>query len=334
MSKKIRALGLFSGGLDSMLAATVLRAQGIDVTAIFFVTPFFGPDRARESASHLQLPLILEDFTDKYFPLIYAPPHGFGRYHNPCIDCHTLMLREAAARLGSEGFDFLFTGEVLGQRPMSQNRGSLNLIARESGVPELLLRPLSAKLLSPTRPELLGWVDRERLLDLSGRGRKRQIALAAAAGITNYPAPAGGCLLTDPGYAGRLQEVLRHQPEVTRRDLELLKWGRHFRLPGGAKAVVGRTQRDNEAMEGLIAPGDQVLKVVGYPGPLVLVIGQAPDSDVQLAAGLAGAYSDAPPETALAVEVQAGAEIGLIKLTTAPKARFKEWLVGGETGRG
>ncbi len=333
MEKRRRGLGLFSGGLDSMLAATVLRAQGLEVTGIFFVTPFFGPEKARQSAAHLQLPLIVRDFTDKFLPLIYAPPHGFGRGHNPCIDCHLLMLREAAAMLEPEGFDFLFTGEVLGQRPMSQHRNSLNLIARDSGVPELLLRPLSAKLLAPTRPELLGWVDREKLLDLNGRSRKAQIALAAAYGITSYPAPAGGCLLTDPGYAARLKEILRHQGEVSRRDLELLKWGRHFRLPGGAKAVVGRTQRDNEALEGLITPGDRLLKVRCHPGPLVLVPGGAAAADLEVAAGLAGAYSDAPPETPVAVEVQGDGGTALIHLTTAPKTQFKEWLVGGGKGK-
>ncbi|MFZ5452205.1 MAG: tRNA 4-thiouridine(8) synthase ThiI [Thermodesulfobacteriota bacterium] len=327
MSKLKRGLGLFSGGLDSMLAAAVLRAQGLEVTGIFFTTPFFGPDRARQSAAHLQLPLIVADITDKFFPLIYDPPRGFGKGHNPCIDCHLLMLREAAALMETEGFDFLFTGEVLGQRPMSQNRGSLNLIARESGVAELLLRPLSAKLLTPTQPELLGWVDREKLLDLSGRGRKRQMALAVASGITNYPAPAGGCLLTDPGYAARLKETLRHQGEVSRRDLELLKWGRHFRLPRGSKAVVGRTQRDNEALEGLIEAGDLVLKVVGYPGPLVLVIGHPSTGDLQEAAGLAAAYSDAAIETQVAVAVQGGPEPSRFHLTAPPKARFKEWLV-------
>jgi tRNA U34 2-thiouridine synthase MnmA/TrmU len=327
MSKRIRALGLLSGGLDSMLAAAVLRAQGLDVTGIFFITPFFGPGRAKAAAAHLQLPLIEADLTEKFFPLIYAPPHGFGRGHNPCIDCHLLMLREAATRIGPEGFDFLFTGEVLGQRPMSQNRGSLNLIARESGVPELLLRPLSARLLPSTRPEILGWVDREKLLDLSGRGRKRQMALAAEYGITDYAAPAGGCLLTDPNYAARLKETLRHQPQVSRRDLELLKWGRHFRLPGGAKAVVGRTQRDNEAMEGLIESGDGVLKVGGIPGPLVLIIGNAAGNDLQEAAGLAAAYSDARAGTQVTVTVQAGKETSLIHLATPAKTRFKEWLV-------
>jgi tRNA U34 2-thiouridine synthase MnmA/TrmU len=330
MAKFIRALGLFSGGLDSILAATVLRRQGLDVTGIFFVTPFFTADLARQSAAHINLPLIVEDFTDNFFPLIYAPPHGFGRGHNPCIDCHLLMLRSAAVRLGEGGFDFLFSGEVLGQRPMSQNRGSLNLIARESGVKELLLRPLSARLLSPTQPELSGWVGREKLLDLSGRGRKRQMDLAAAYGITDYPAPAGGCLLTDPGYAGRLKETLRHQPEVTRRDLELLKWGRHFRLPGGAKAVVGRTQRDNEALQGLIVPGDRALKTAGYPGPLVLVLGPAPESDLREAAGLAAAYSDAATGTDLAVTVQDERETGLINLTAPPKNQFAAWLVGAE----
>jgi hypothetical protein len=173
-------------------------------------------------------------------------------------------------------------------------------------------------------------VDREKLLDLSGRGRKRQMDLAAAYGITDYPAPAGGCLLTDPGYAGRLKETLRHQPEVTRRDLELLKWGRHFRLPGGAKAVVGRTQRDNEALQGLIVPGDRALKTAGYPGPLVLVLGPAPESDLREAAGLAAAYSDAATGTDLAVTVQDERETGLINLTAPPKNQFAAWLVGAE----
>ncbi len=272
MTEKIRALGLFSGGLDSMLAAALLKAQGLEVTLITFVTPFFGADRARESAAHLGLPLIEMDLTERFWPLIFAPPHGFGQGHNPCIDCHLLMVREAGLLMAAQGFHFIFSGEVLGQRPMSQNRGSLNLIGNKSGLGDLLLRPLSAKLLKTTRPEQLGWVDRERLLNLSGRGRKRQMALAEEYGITRYPAPAGGCLLTDPGYAARLKELLDHQGgSVTRRDLDLLKWGRHFRLPGGVKAVVGRTQKENEALLALRGSGDTVLKVEDYPSPLVLV---------------------------------------------------------------
>jgi tRNA-specific 2-thiouridylase len=327
MAKVIRALGLLSGGLDSMLAAAVLRDQGIEVSLVCFVTPFFGAARARASAAHLGLPLMEVDLTAKFLPLIYAPPHGWGRGHNPCIDCHILMLREAGALMTAAGFDFLFTGEVLGQRPMSQNRGSLNLIARESGFADLLLRPLSAKLLKTTKPEELGWVDRERLLNLSGRGRKRQMALAPEYGITRYPAPAGGCLLTDPGYAARLKELLRHVQAASRPDLELLKWGRHFRLPGGAKAIVGRTQRENEAILTLASPGNFRLKVDKYPGPVVLVEGTEPGEDLEEAAGLAAAYSDAPPGTPVTVTATNGGPERVFPLITPGKDRFRAWLV-------
>jgi len=329
MKKTIRALGLFSGGLDSMLAAAVLRAQGLEVTLICWVTPFYGAERARASAAHLGLPLRELDLTEKFLPLIYDPPHGWGKGHNPCIDCHILMLREAGALLEAEGFDLLFTGEVLGQRPMSQNRGSLNLIAKESGFADVLLRPLSAKFLKTTRPELEGWVDREKLPNLSGRGRKRQIALAEEFGITRYPAPAGGCLLTDPGYAARLKELLRHLKEIPapRRELELLKYGRHFRLPGGAKAVVGRTQRENEMLAGLKAPGDILVKVEKIPGPLVLFCGAEAGEDLELAAGLAAAYSDAPPGAPVRVNAADNGQERVFQITTNGKEHFKAWLV-------
>jgi tRNA U34 2-thiouridine synthase MnmA/TrmU len=327
MPRKIKALGLLSGGLDSMLAGAVLRAQGIEVTFICFVTPFYGPAKAREAAAQLGLPLKEVDLTEKFEPLLYEPPHGFGKGHNPCIDCHALMIREAGAMMTAEGFDFVFTGEVLGQRPMSQNRGSLNVVARESGLEELLLRPLSAKLLKTTRPELEGWVDRERLLNLSGRGRTRQIALAAEYGITRYPAPAGGCLLTDPHYAQRIKELLRHQERPSRRDLEILKWGRHLRLPGGAKAVVGRTQRDNEAILGLKLPEDHCLRVEDYPGPIVLVIGGMADADRQEASGLAAAYSDAATGVQVQVRVEGGDDDQVLNFETPSKERFKSLLI-------
>jgi tRNA U34 2-thiouridine synthase MnmA/TrmU len=236
------------------------------------------------------------------------------------------MLREAGALMAA-GFDFLFTGEVLGQRPMSQNRGSLTLIARESGFADLLLRPLSAKSLKTTQPEVRGWVDRERLLNLSGRGRKRQMALAQEYGITRYPAPAGGCLLTDPGYAARLKELLRHVQEASRQDLELLKYGRHFRLPGKAKAVVGRTERENDAIETLRSPGDFLLQVDQYPGPLVLVGGAVSGEDMEVAAGLAAAYSDAPQGAPVTVTAAPGGPDRVFYLTTPTKDRFKPWLV-------
>ncbi|OGP71655.1 MAG: tRNA 4-thiouridine(8) synthase ThiI [Deltaproteobacteria bacterium RBG_13_58_19] len=327
MVKKIRGLGLLSGGLDSMLASLVLMSQGIEVVGVCFTSPFFGAAKAREAAAQLNIALREIDLSDKYLPLLYHPPHGWGRGHNPCIDCHILMLREAGALMLAEGFDFLFTGEVLGQRPMSQNRGSLNLVARESGFPELVLRPLSAKLLKPTQPELLGWVDRERLLDLSGRGRKRQMALAREYGISSYPAPAGGCLLTDPGYALRLKELLKHRETVSPRELELLKWGRHFRLPGGAKAIVGRTHRENEALMSLTAPEDLVLDLQNYPGPKVLLPGGASSEEIEEAAGLAAAYGDAPTGAEVAVVVQGDNHSRLVHLTTPTKDQFRHWLI-------
>jgi len=326
MIDKKCGLGLFSGGLDSMLAVAVLREQGIEVTGVVFVTPFFGSGRARESAAHLGIPLLEQDLTEAYYPLLTNPPHGFGSRHNPCIDCHILMLRQAGALMEARNLDFLFTGEVLGQRPMSQRRDTLTLVARQSGYEDLILRPLSARLLPPTRPELLGWVDRDKLLDLRGRGRKRQMELAARFGITAYPAPAGGCLLTDPGYAARLKELLSHCGRPARRDLELLKWGRHFRLPGGAKAVVGRTQMENEALGRLLAPGDLVLRVQGVPGPLVLVPNGAVEA-AQDAALLAAAYSDAPEGREVTIIVRREGKILYLKTVAAPKDRFTAWLL-------
>ena len=327
MNRTIRALGLFSGGLDSMLAAMVLRDQGLEVAGVTFITPFYGAERARVSAAHLALPLHEVDFTEKFLPLIYTPPRGFGRHHNPCLDCHILMLREAGAMMDKLGFDFLFTGEVLGQRPMSQHKGALALVARESGYGELIVRPLSARLLQSTKPELLGWVDRGRLLDISGRGRKRQMALAEKFGITRYPAPAGGCLLTDPGYSTRLKELLSQTEAASRQELELLKWGRHFRLPGGAKVIVGRTHKENEAIAALTAPGDLVCKVKNVPGPTVLVPGGGEESDMEIAAALAATYSDASEGDPVTVIAQENGELRTIQLTTPPKERFKAWLI-------
>jgi tRNA-uridine 2-sulfurtransferase len=210
---------------------------------------------------------------------------------------------------------------------MSQHRGALTLVARESGFADLIVRPLSARLLPPTKPELSGWVDREKLLDLSGRGRKRQMALAAHYGITEYPAPAGGCLLTDPGFSARLKELLRHTEQVSRRDLELLKWGRHFRLPGGKKAIVGRTQKENEAIAALTAPGDLICRVQNVPGPTVIMAGGAGEAEGETAAALAAAYSDVPEGAAVAVNCSQDGEPRVFHPVTPPKERFKDWLI-------
>jgi hypothetical protein len=239
------------------------------------------------------------------------------------------MLREAGKIMEVEGDDFLFTGEVVGQRPFSQNKGSLNYIARESGYGEVLLRPLSAKLLKTTQPEREGRVDRERLLNISGRGRKRQMELAEQFGITSYPAPAGGCLLTNPGFAARLRDLVQHRPqaELTRRDLDLLHWGRHFRINPAMKVIVGRDQRDNEALERLVRPEDVILKAELYPGPLV-IIPQAPaEADLTLAAALCASYSDAPPGEMAAGLVEGRADEKIRMSRREPREIFQEFLL-------
>ena len=223
--------------------------------------------------------------------------------------------------------DFIFTGEVLGQRPFSQTKPSLRSVEKESGYPDRILRPLSALRLKETLPEREGLVDRTRLLDISGRSRKRQMTLAERYELYNYPAPAGGCLLTDPRYAARLQELLRHVREASRQDLELLKWGRHFRLPGGGKAVVGRNQRDNEAIQALRAAGNILLQVDQYPGPLVLGCRAESDEDLAAAADLAAAYSDAPSGMPVTVTAFKGGPDRIFHLTTPGKDRFKPWLI-------
>ncbi|MDD3581125.1 MAG: tRNA 4-thiouridine(8) synthase ThiI [Desulfobacca sp.] len=325
--KHIKALGLFSGGLDSMLAVALLRGQGIAVTGLVWTTPFFGAERALEAAAELDLPLLVEDLTDQFLPLLRQPAHGFGRTLNPCIDCHILMLREAGRIMSAAGYDFMFTGEVLGQRPFSQHKGALNLIARESGYPELLLRPLSARLLKPTRPELAGWVNRDRLLKLSGRSRKPQIALAAQYGISRYPAPAGGCLLTNEGFANRLQDLLQHQTEISRRDLELLKWGRHFRLNAQTKLIVGRAQRDNEALAALSQATDLRLRVRNFPGPLALVPDANHQTPVLQAASLCVSYSDAPEDTSIPVLVEGPSAREVVMTRRQPKQVFQPLLI-------
>lgn len=320
---------MFSGGLDSMLAALVLRQQGIEVTGLVWVTPFFTAARAQASAAAIALPIVVEDLTDRYLHLLYNPPRGFGKWMNPCVDCHLLMLQEAGKIMTAQGYDFLFTGEVVGQRPFSQNKGALNLITRESGYGDVLLRPLSARLLKITKPEREGLVDRERLLNISGRGRKRQLELAAQFGITDYPAPAGGCLLTNPGYAARLRDLVAHLPqsELTRTDLELLKLGRQFRLGPNLKIHVGRDQRDNEAMEKLARPGDLLLKTIGYPGPLVLLPRAPAAVDLTLPAALCASYSDAPLGATVTVQVEGGPQPQRIVSQRQAREVFQELLL-------
>ncbi len=289
-------VGLFSGGLDSILAVCVLNAQNIRIEAVAFVTPFFGPENAQQAAKFLPISLHIVDITEVHLQMLAKPRHGYGRGMNPCIDCHALMFREAGNLMRQWGADFLFSGEVLGERPMSQNKQSLKIVARDSGFEEYIIRPLSARLLPITKPEREGLVDRERLLDIQGRSRKRQMELAQYYGITAFPEPAGGCRLTEPNFSRRLKDLLQHQKNISVRDIELLKIGRHLRLRETVKCVVGRNESDNAKIAELLQDSDLLLTPTKITGPALLMPRGASDAAIdqdvlQRAASICARYS-------------------------------------------
>jgi tRNA U34 2-thiouridine synthase MnmA/TrmU len=269
-----RAVALLSGGLDSTLAVLLLRRQGIEVTALTCLM-HFGCDMSDSSSCS----------TDAS---TNAARYGFEVKLVHLADEFT-----AIGFMDMTGADFVATGEVLGQRPMSQRKETFPLIDREAGLEGLVVRPLSARLLKPTIPELKGLVDRERLCNFSGRSRKPQMVLAEEFGLTDYPNPAGGCLLTDPNYSYRLRELLEHDPDPALKELHLLRVGRHFRLPGGLKAVVGRDEKENLQIRAYAEERDVLLDVVGHGSPLVTIGADADTEALVQAASLCARYSDA-----------------------------------------
>jgi tRNA U34 2-thiouridine synthase MnmA/TrmU len=235
--------------------------------------------------------------------MLKKPPHGYGKNMNPCIDCHALMFKCAGEMMTELKADFIFSGEVLGERPMSQNRNSLQVVAKDSGLEEQLLRPLSARLLPPTAPEKLGLVDISKLPEIKGRSRKPQIALAKEFGITGYPEPAGGCKLTDPSFSKRLKHLLEHKKKVERKDLELLSTGRHFFTESQVKIIVGRDEKDNNRIEELCSKDDILLTIDNRPGPTVMVPKEIDEKTLEFAAAICIAYSNTKPEKKASVSV-------------------------------
>lgn len=288
---KVRGLALLSGGLDSQLGVCVLRDAGAEVEGVVFETPFFSADAARKAAAALDLKLHVVDFTDDELALIQNPPHGFGGAMNPCIDCHARMIARAGEMMRARGFDFVSTGEVLNQRPMSQNRQSLGVVATCSGLAGRLVRPLSAQLLEPTIPETEGRLDRSKLLGLSGRRREAQMQLAAHYGLVDYPSPAGGCKLTEKGFGRRLKDLMDHEGLGERRLVELLNKARRFRLPDGTSVILGRDAADNKMLDNVRTPTDTLLAPVSVPGPTALLPRVATNDDLTLAARLVCAWS-------------------------------------------
>lgn len=309
--KQRRALALFSGGLDSILAVKVIQQQGVDVLALNFTSPFFGcspvldgePVAARY-AQRYAIPFRSIPLGEAFLEMLRHPRHGYGSALNPCIDCKTFMLRCAGRLMAELEADFVITGEVVGQRPMSQRHDTLRVIERDCGLEGLLLRPLSAKYLKTTIPEAEGWVRREELPGIKGRGRKDQIRLAKAFAVDEYPAPGGGCLLTEDSYIPKVRDVLDHQSQPSVRDFDLLRTGRHFRLSECCKVIVGRDSSDNEKILASIAAGETSLRWMDGASPLVLLVGEPTQADLLQAGRILLRYTKAAKGEAACVSLQ------------------------------
>ncbi|MDY6855400.1 MAG: hypothetical protein SWO11_11955 [Thermodesulfobacteriota bacterium] len=294
------AIALLSGGLDSTLAVKMILDQGIKVEAVTFISLFCtctssssGCMEGKAAAERLRVNLKVINISKEILTLIRKPKYGYGKNMNPCIDCRIFMFKKAEEYRKEIGASFLITGEVLGERPMSQRRDAMRIIERDSGLGGLILRPLCAKLLEPSIPEIKGLVNREKLLDIQGRSRKPQIALAKELGINDYPCPAGGCLLTDPGFANRMRDLMEYNPEFSLNDVHLLKMGRHFRLSPKIKIIVGRNEKENKKLSSFALKGDLIFKALDFPGPTTIVRGRIEKSKMGLPASITARYSKA-----------------------------------------
>ena len=336
----MKAVALLSGGLDSVLAVRVILDQGVEVEALNYVTVFCtctpktsSCSAAETAVAHLGIGLKVINTSRDLLEVVKNPKHGYGRNVNPCLDCRILMFRKAAEYMNEIGASFIITGEVLGERPMSQRREAMQLIERESGLDGLIVRPLSAAVLKPSIPEKESWIDRSKLLGITGRSRKPQIELARSYGITDYPCPAGGCLLTDPGFAARMRDLMKHSPDFSLRDVRLLKLGKHFRISPAAKAVVGRDEPENKKLLELSTDGDTLLEAVDFKGPLTLVRGAPSDEDLSLAARLTLRYGKARAADSATVKISdhAGTQRGAVVVPPAPDSLPATLRIGADS---
>ncbi len=328
LPSKARGLSLLSGGLDSILAVCVLREQGCHVEGITFTSPFFGADAARRAADQLGIALHVVDFTEDITDLVAHPPHGFGGAMNPCIDCHARMIQRAGERVRDLGWDFVSTGEVLNQRPMSQNARSLEIVLESSGFSDFLVRPLSAQLLPPSRPEREGRIDRSRLLALNGRSRQPQKALAEHFGLVEIPSSGGGCRLTEKLYAAKVRDLRDHGLLKSPAELAMLALGRHFRLPGGAKCVVGRDAAENAKLAALAASAGYVaLEAVVVPGPVTLVSASATAEDLATATELCAGYADASAGKVAVRQTAPDGAVADVECDPMPRERARSWML-------
>ncbi len=302
-----------SGGLDSSLAVAICRELGIEVVGLHFQN-IFHPGRrgagsaAQRSAEALGVELLTRDSTAMLMKAVRNPKFGFGRNLNPCMDCREYMIGVTKELLPELGASFIVSGEVIGQRPMSQRSDAIKRIDREAGAEGLVLRPLSAKGMPETLAEREGWVPREKLLGIRGRSRRAQYELAARLGVTVFSSPAGGCLLTDPGFTARMRDMMEHTPDFDENDVELLKFGRHFRLSPTSRAAVGRDEVDNQRVEELARVGDILVEVAAGHSPTTLVRGVADEAMLGAAAALTARYSKSRGEAQVECQLWRPAE--------------------------
>lgn len=326
LNKKVmkrKCVALISGGLDSALAAKLMLNQGIDVHGLYLSMSWgcCEKDKASASARQLGIPLMVLSVGDAYLDVIREPKYGYGSGMNPCVDCRIYMFRIAKRYMEEVGASFVVTGEVLGQRPMSQKRQPLQIIEAESDLEGLLLRPLSAKILEPTLPELLGVVDRDALLKISGRSRRDQLSLAEHMEVSEFSAPAGGCLLTDEGFAKKTRDLFKNEKRPTTKDMELLTIGKHFRVNSGTKIIIGRNELENLMLEGYADHGYTCI-TPKFAAPAALIAGESTDDVKQLSVTLIMKHtkSDKLPDDELSFRMTpASSQTTLVSSTWKPK---------------
>lgn len=351
MPEKIKAIGLLSGGLDSTLAMKVIHDQGVDVHAVNFHTGFCfadtrradrrkdkskpiqnGPADAFSAAAKLGIPVVVMDVSDGFLDVLHSPKYGYGKNVNPCVDCRIYMFEIAKWLMDQRHAKFVFTGEVLGQRPKSQHIKQLKIIARDSGLEDRLVRPLSARLLPETLPEREGWIDRSKLFGFQGRTRKPQMALAAELGIDGYPQPAGGCCyLTDPAYGRKVNDLWNHslKDKLSWNDYLVLKTGRHLRVNPELRVIVGRDEGENLFMDQLPWKRRIRLEAEDVKGPVVMLDSPASEEQIYIAARITARYSDKDQgeNELMTIRVDSGSDTKLIKVKPFTAQEVDQWLI-------